>query len=134
MPNATTTGLIELNLVCLAVPDQEKSLDFYVGKLGFEKRTDEAFGNGYRWIEVYPPSGTAGVALAPPPEGTPASGGLNTGITFTTDDVDASHAALRQAGADVDAEVTRMGGPVPPMFWMRDPDKNVLMVVEIMKG
>jgi hypothetical protein len=36
---------------------------------------------------------------------------------------------LRAAGADVDAEVARMGGPVPPMFWLRDPENNTLMVV-----
>jgi hypothetical protein len=30
----------------------------------------------------------------------------------------------------VDAEVARMGEPVPPMFWFRDPDNNTLMVVE----
>jgi hypothetical protein len=30
----------------------------------------------------------------------------------------------------VDAEVSRYGGPVPPMFWLRDPDGNSLIVVE----
>jgi hypothetical protein len=30
----------------------------------------------------------------------------------------------------VDAEVARMGGPVPPMFWFRDPDGNSPLVVE----
>ena len=33
-------------------------------------------------------------------------------------------------GVDVDAEVSRFGDPVPPMFWFRDPDGNTLMVVE----
>ena len=33
-------------------------------------------------------------------------------------------------GADVDAEIARYGGPVPPMFWVRDPDGNSLIVVE----
>jgi hypothetical protein len=36
---------------------------------------------------------------------------------------------VRGAGVDVDAEVQRMGGPVPPMFWLRDHESNVLMVV-----
>jgi hypothetical protein len=26
--------------------------------------------------------------------------------------------------------VSRMGDPVPPMFWFRDPDGNSLMIVE----
>ena len=34
------------------------------------------------------------------------------------------------AGVDVAAEVTRWGGPVPPMFWLRDPDGNSLIVVQ----
>ncbi len=33
-------------------------------------------------------------------------------------------------GVDVDAEVSRMGGPVPPMFWLRDPTGHSLIVVE----
>jgi catechol 2,3-dioxygenase-like lactoylglutathione lyase family enzyme len=130
MTDATTTGLIQISLVCIVTPDQDRALEFYVDRLGFEKRTDIEFGGRYRWIEVYPPSGSTGIALAPPPEGAPAVGGVNTGITITTDDIDASHAALRDAGVDVDAEVSRMGGPVPPMFWLRDPDANVLLVVE----
>src|ERR1700759_5227055 len=127
MPDA---GLKELSLICIPCPDQDAAVDFYVGKLGFEKRTDTPFGGGYRWIEVYPPNGTAGIALAPPPPGTEVNGGMQTGVTITTDDVDATHAALKDAGVDVDAEVARMGDPVPPMFWLRDQDANVLMVVQ----
>ena len=127
MPDA---GLKELSLICIPCPDQDAAVDFYVGKLGFEKRTDTPFGGGYRWIEVYPPNGTAGIALAPPPPGTGVNGGMQTGVTITTDDVDATHAALKDAGVDVDAEVARMGDPVPPMFWLRDQDANVLMVVQ----
>jgi hypothetical protein len=26
--------------------------------------------------------------------------------------------------------ISRMGGPVPPMFWFRDPDGDSLIVVE----
>jgi catechol 2,3-dioxygenase-like lactoylglutathione lyase family enzyme len=131
MPNA---GLVQISLVCLTTADPDRAIAFYVDKLGFEKRTDVPFGNGYRWIEVYPPSGTTGIALAPPPESMESAGAKNTGITITTDDIDATHAALAGAGVDVDAEVARMGAPVPPMFWLRDPDANVLLVVENPQG
>jgi hypothetical protein len=43
---------------------------------------------------------------------------------------EATHVALGRAGVDVDAEISRMGDPIPPMFWLRDPDANVLMVAE----
>lgn len=49
---------------------------------------------------------------------------------MTTADIDATHTALRARGVDVDAEVARMGDPVPPMFWLRDPAGHSLMVVE----
>jgi predicted enzyme related to lactoylglutathione lyase len=126
---ATTASRIsEISLVIIPSTDQDRSIEFYEGALGFEKRTDIPFGGSYRWVEVYPPNGTTGIALAPPREGDPT--GIQTGISLATDDIDASHAQLRSAGVDVDAEVARMGDPVPPMFWFRDPDGNSLMVVE----
>jgi catechol 2,3-dioxygenase-like lactoylglutathione lyase family enzyme len=124
----TASKIGGINLVMIPSPDQDRSIEFYVGALGFEKRTDIPFGGSYRWVEVYPPSGTAGIALAPPREGDPT--GIQTGISLTTDDIDGTHAALKSAGVDVDAEVSRMGDPVPPMFWFRDPDGNTLLVVE----
>jgi hypothetical protein len=35
-----------------------------------------------------------------------------------------------ERGVDVDAEVSRFGDAVPPVFWFRDPEDNHLMVVE----
>jgi catechol 2,3-dioxygenase-like lactoylglutathione lyase family enzyme len=86
-------------------------------------------GDAGRWVEVAVAGTPTTIALAPPPPGDEA-GGSQTGICFDTTDVDADHAALKAAGVDVDAEVTRWGGPVPPMFWLRDPDGNSLIVVQ----
>jgi predicted enzyme related to lactoylglutathione lyase len=60
----------------------------------------------------------------------PRRGPTETGITLVSNDIDATHAEFRARGADVDAEVSRMGDPVPPMFWFRDPTGHSLMVVE----
>ncbi len=125
-PTATRIG--QINLVMIPSTDQDRSIEFYAQTLGFEKRTDVPFGQSYRWVEVYPPSGTTGIALAPPREGDPV--GIHTGISLTTDDIDATHAQLLSSGVAVDAEVARMGEPVPPMFWFRDPDANTLLIVE----
>ena len=73
--------------------------------------------------------GISQIAIAPPPPGQDAKP-TQTGITLTTDDVDATHARFKDLGVDVDAEVSRMGGPVPPMFWFRDPTGHSLMVVQ----
>jgi predicted enzyme related to lactoylglutathione lyase len=56
--------------------------------------------------------------------------GRQTGIIVSTDDIEATHAALKDAGADIDPEVQRMGAPVPPMFAVRDPEGNELTIVE----
>jgi catechol 2,3-dioxygenase-like lactoylglutathione lyase family enzyme len=126
----TSTGIRALTLVCVGTPDQDKAVAFYES-LGFEKRTDEPFGGGYRWIEVYPPEGGTGIALAPPAPGSDEVEPAQTGITLSSDDIDATHASMKALGIDVDAEVSRMGAPVPPLFWFRDPTGHTLMVVEI---
>jgi len=36
------------------VPDQDQAKDFYVGKLGFEVKTDASMPNGFRWLTVSP--------------------------------------------------------------------------------
>jgi predicted enzyme related to lactoylglutathione lyase len=125
---ATTTRIRQISLVCVPTLDQDRAIEFYES-VGFEKRTDIPFGGGYRWVEVYPPEGTTGIALAPPPPGSEVKP-AETGITLVTDDIDVTHAELQARGVDVDAEVSRLGDPVPPMFWFRDPSGHSLMVVE----
>ena len=122
-------SISKIGLVAVPVSDSDQALEFYVEKLGLEKRTDVPFGNGYRWIEVGPAGKQTAIAIVPPPPGNP-TGGMQTGITFNTADIDAVHADLKAQGVDVDDEISRMGDPVPPLFWLRDPDENVLMVVE----
>jgi catechol 2,3-dioxygenase-like lactoylglutathione lyase family enzyme len=122
-------NISKVGRVCVTVADTDRAIDFYVGKLGFEKVVDEPMGPDMRWVEVAIPGAETTIALAPPPQGQQA-GGTQTGICLDTSDVDSAHATLKAAGADVDDEVTRYGGPVPPMFWLRDPDGNSLIVVQ----
>jgi catechol 2,3-dioxygenase-like lactoylglutathione lyase family enzyme len=126
----TKTRLSKIGTIVVPVSDQDRAIAFYVETLGFEKRADVPFGNGYRWVEVAPADAQTTIAVVPPPPGNP-SGNVQTGIGLHTDDVDAVHADLKAQGVDVDDEVSRMGDPVPPMFWLRDPDGNSLMIVEI---
>ena len=128
MSTTTASGIQELSLVCVSSNDQDRAISFYQA-LGFEKRTDIPFGGDYRWVEVYLAKSSTGIALAPPPPGQSAEG-AQTGITLTTNDIESTHAHMQGLGIDVDAEISRMGDPVPPMFWFRDPDGNTLMIVE----
>jgi len=126
--SSTKTRIGKISTVVVPAGDQDRLIEFYVEKLGLEKRVDIPFGNGYRWVEVGPAGAETTIALAPPPEGR-ATGNRETGIGLQTDDIDAYHAELKAAGVDVDDAVSRMGGPVPPLFWLRDPEGNTLMVV-----
>jgi lactoylglutathione lyase len=109
------------------VTDQDRALDFYLGKLGFEKRLDAPLEQlGGRWIEVAPPASPLTLALVPAHEGVPA--GVQTGIRLTTADAAATHADLQRGGIDV-GELLRWPG-VPAMFAVRDQDGNGLEIVE----
>jgi catechol 2,3-dioxygenase-like lactoylglutathione lyase family enzyme len=123
----TTTGLDSIARVIVPVHDQDRAIDFYVGKLGFEQISDVPFGDGHRWVEVSPPGGGPVIAPSPPMGG---AIGVPTGISFRTSDIDALHRDLSERGVDVDPEVMRMGDPTPPMFFFRDQDGNVLHVAE----
>jgi catechol 2,3-dioxygenase-like lactoylglutathione lyase family enzyme len=129
MATATKLHATHVGRVCVTVADTERAIAFYVDTLGFEKVVDVPMGPDMRWVEVQVSGAETTIALAPPPQDQEA-GGSQTGICLDTSDVDAAHAALKEAGADVDDEVSRYGGPVPPMFWLRDPDGNSLIVVE----
>ena len=126
---STKTHVTKIGTVVIPVADQDREIEFYVEKLGFEKRADVPFGNGQRWVEVAPGDAVTTIALAPPPPGR-STGNRETGIGLQTEDIDAFHAELKAAGVDVDPEVSRMGDPVPPLLWLRDPEGNSLMVVE----
>jgi predicted enzyme related to lactoylglutathione lyase len=121
--------MTEIGRVAIPAADQDRALEFYVGTLGFELRSDETFADGkMRWIEVAPAGGSTAIAIAPPMEGGPTA--VDTGIVISTTDIESDHAALKAAGADVDAEIARWGHPVPPMFRLRDPAGNSLTIVE----
>jgi catechol 2,3-dioxygenase-like lactoylglutathione lyase family enzyme len=121
----TTTTLTDVRTVAVTVTNQDRALEFYVERLGFEKRLDTPIGNGRRWIEVAPPGAHVSIALTRRDD---PAGPADSGIRLTASDVDAEHAAMHQRGVDVD-DVLRWPG-VPAMFTFRDIDGNTLYVVE----
>jgi catechol 2,3-dioxygenase-like lactoylglutathione lyase family enzyme len=118
----TGTHITKVETVGLPVTDQDRALEFYLGKLGFEKRRDVPFGPGGRWIEVAPPGAVTTIALV--------RAGMPVGVRLTTGDAQADHASLRTRGVDADPEIMRMGGAAPPMFSFRDPDGNSLLIIQ----
>lgn len=124
----TATRITQVGTIIVPVSDQDAAIAFYTEQLGFEQRADIPFGKGDRWVEVGPAGHTTTIALMPPQEGEQV--GIATRVAFSTTDIDADHAGLKERGVDVDAEVMRMGDPVPPMFWFRDQDKNSYLIVQ----
>jgi len=123
----STTRIAKIGVVLVPVDDQDRAIEFYTEKLGFELRADAPYGDGERWVEVAPRGATTRIALVPPQQG--QSVGVPTNIGFTTRDVEADHAHLKGQGVDVD-DVVRPGDPVPPLFFMRDQDGNTLWIAE----
>jgi catechol 2,3-dioxygenase-like lactoylglutathione lyase family enzyme len=122
------TRISQVGTVMVPVSNQDKAIEFYVGKLGFELCSDTPFGRGDRWVEVGPTGADTTLSLVLPREG--EATGIDTRVAFATEDIDADHASLQAQGVDVDAEVMRMGDPVPPMFFFRDQDENRLLLVQ----
>lgn len=121
---AEITGI---GTVGVPVTDQDRALDFYVDKLGFEKRVDAPLPQGEgRWIMVAPRGSQVSIALVLAHEGVPA--GVETGVRFLTGDAQALHGTLEARGVKVDPLLRWPG--VPPMFAFRDQDGNGLEVIE----
>jgi catechol 2,3-dioxygenase-like lactoylglutathione lyase family enzyme len=124
----TRTHITQVGTVMVPVSDQDRALEFYLDKLGFEKRTDTPYGDGERWIDVAPPGAATTIALVPPREGEPT--GIQTRVALTSEDIDSEQADLRARGVEADEAVMRMGDPVPPMFFFRDPDGNRFLIIQ----
>lgn len=117
--------------VSVYVSDQQRALDFYVGKLGFEKRRDDPMGQT-RWIEVAPKGAqTTLVITKPMPDMGEADyaraksliGGW-AGFIFNVDDMEKTHSELSRRGVAFADNPRR-----EPWGWwaaIKDPDGNVI--------
>lgn len=125
--NSTSSRIDGIHTIGVPVADQDRALEFYTGRLGFDVRADVPMPQlGGRWIEVAPPGGGTSVALVRASDGNPA--GREVGIRFTTTDAAALHRALTAAGVAVGDLLNWPG--VPLMFTVTDPDGNGFEIVQ----
>src|SRR5260370_41606085 len=115
----TRTHITEVGTIGVTVTAQDRALEFYLDKLGFEKRIDVPYGEGERWVEVAPAGAATTIALVRARPGEPT--GVDTQVRLTTRDAEADHANLRAHGGD--ADTAGMRHPVPRVV-LRDPDGN----------
>jgi lactoylglutathione lyase len=118
------TTITDIAAIGIPVSDQDNALEFFVGRLGFEKRLDARAGENFRWVTVAAPGATTSVALI-----ANSDTGADTGIRFAVPDAEAEHTAMRQAGIQT-GDLLRWPG-VPPMFEFKDPDGNKFEIVEV---
>ena len=88
-----------VKFVSIPVRDQNKALEFYTKKLGFQIMTDQPFGDGRRWIELRIPGADTEVVLFTSP-GQEDRIGSFTGISFVADSVEKTFEELSARGVE----------------------------------
>lgn len=91
---------LSIHHVTIFVRDQDRSLQFYVDRLGFDLVFDVRLESGDRWVAVAPPDGTAVLTLFAPKPGSKQYEliGRPTQVVFVTENVLAKFNEWRQRG------------------------------------
>jgi predicted enzyme related to lactoylglutathione lyase len=88
-----------IKFTSIPVSDQNRALDFYTKKLGFQIVTDQPFDGSQRWIELSIPGAKTGLTLFTP-KGHEDRVGSFTGISFECDDVQKTYEDLVAKGVE----------------------------------
>ena len=107
---------MKLQTVSIFVDDQQRALDFYTGRLGFEVSADIPMGE-HRWLTVVDPQNPSGTRLSLEPKDHPAvrpftDALVSDGIPFCVlgvDDVRAEYDRLVALGETFTQPPTAMG-------------------------
>ena len=91
---------LRVHAVRVFVRDQDRSLRFYLDKLGFKLAYDARLASGQRWVAVSPPDGSTVLSLiAPPPRSAQYKLiGRATQVVFVTEDFPAKFREWHQRG------------------------------------
>jgi lactoylglutathione lyase len=116
-------ALVGVQVVGVGVSDHERALDFYVNKLGLEKRMDESWGDGNRFLAVAVPGDSTMIVLN---TGNDRVGEM-TAIVLGSSDPEADGRALEERGVEfVDPVSKREWGGTMGSF--KDQDGNILTI------
>jgi lactoylglutathione lyase len=128
------------------VSDQQKAVEFYTQKLGFELKTDMFFDSSnssnsgaIRWIEVAPKKSQSTISLMVAnaqllsSEGEIESAkkgiGTETGIWFYSDDIQSTYVELKKKGVDIAAPEKQEWGGIMSKF--KDQDGNSYSLISL---
>ncbi len=122
-------NLTQVGRVAVSVADTDRAIDFYVRKLGFEKVVDLPMGPtraGSRSpSEARRRQSRSRRRRRAGRRAVPKRGSSSTPPTS----MPTMPRSARRASTST-REVSRWGGQIPPMFWLRDPDGNSLCIVQ----
>ena len=121
----------EIEGMTVMVSDQQKALEFYTEKLGFETKLDTDVA-GFRWIVVGPKNSNTVISLADPTSVEKWSEkkskkldlkiGTSTGIWFFTKNIDDTYHELQSKGVEITKPEKQVWGGI--MSTLFDQDKN----------
>jgi lactoylglutathione lyase len=125
------------------VSDQQKAIEFYTQKLGFELKSDIPFGGssssaeGLRWVEVAPKESQSTISLMVPNpmmmsdgveiEAIKKSIRAETGIWFYSNNIQSTYEELKSRGVDITAPEKQEWGGV--MSKVKDQDGNSFSII-----
>ncbi|MHB1298851.1 MAG: VOC family protein [Gemmatimonadaceae bacterium] len=123
----------------LYVDDQEKALQFYTTRLGFQKKADVSQGN-YRWLTVVSPQDPEGVELLLASNANAAGRAYQEALhgqgqpaaQFLVDDVRAEHERLAANGVRFTMPVTSTTGSIIAV--LDDTCGNLIQLVQLTWG
>ena len=110
---------MKIKVTSIYVDDQEKALRFYTDVLGFVKKNDFSQGS-YRWLTVVSPEQPDGVELQLALNDNPVASTYQQAIfeqgqpavMFSTDDVRADYARIKERGGEFTMEPTDVTGSI----------------------
>ena len=117
------------------VSNQASALDFYINKLGLQKKIDMEFGP-MRWLEVAPQNSESTISLMEPStkfmpaeavEAAKRSIGTPTGLWFYTNDIQGTYAELKTKGVDITQPEKQDWGGI--MSTIKDQDGNEYQLI-----
>ena len=120
----------------IMVTDQQKALDFYTQKLGFEEKENNDY-ETYKWIEVRPKGSDVPISLVNPSiinaepeikEKLKAKIGIDTGIWLYAKDINAVYERLKSNEVEITKPEKAPWGAIMCEFY--DQDKNKFSLLE----
>src|SRR5579883_3310323 len=111
----------KIGTITIGVSDQDRALDFYVNKLGFEKIDDQPMSETERWLEIALPGNQTHIMLGLRGQSGSDRTGM-TGFVLHADNIEETCATLKERGVTFVQELSTQ--PWGKWAQIADPDGN----------